>query len=325
MINILVIEAPILNAVTWWRFFRPFEVMRRLYPGRFNITFKRKLETPDLFFNDVFILSRPHDGDLIDFVARARDHGKPVIVDIDDDTINLPNFHPLKASYDKRRQISLELFSLADRIWASTRQLLYVTDALNRGDVIPNAILPSDLPDEPAPDRGRWAWRGKEVQMHDLVTVGAEQYEKIKTRAASWTFMGILPPFHHVGEVHLVDYERDVETYFRLLTRARFNGIWKPLMPCLFNDSKSNIAWLESLLTGGVCLTNYAGKEGWEYATAEWPESYDHAVDLWQKGGAHALKHYNLNDTTRQRAKSIFNLLETSEVERDVTCKADLV
>lgn len=309
MINILIIEQPILNGVTWWRFFRPFEVMRRLYPGQFTFTVKKKLETPDLFFNDVFILSRPHDPEMLDFVRRARNHGKPVILDLDDDIINLPDHHPLKADYDQRRSTILEFFTAVDYVWASTEQLLYVTDALDRGAVIPNAILPSDLPDEPSPDRGRWAWRGKDIQIHDLITVGAHQYADIKDRAKDWIFWGYFPPLAHGPNARLVPYARDVESYFDTLQKAELNGVWKPLFPCLFNDAKSNIAWLEATMSGGVCLTNYAGRPGWECATAEWPESHEHACDIWRKSRAHALEHYHLESAARLRAESVLRLL----------------
>lgn len=321
MINILVIEEPILNGVTWWRFFRPFEVMRRLYPGRFNITFKRQLTTSDLFFNDVFILSRPTDADLLKFVQRAKEHGKIVILDLDDDILNLPDFHPLKADYTARRQIILQFFDLSDRVWVSTEQLLYVTDALGRGDVIPNAILPSDLPDEPAPDNGLWCWRGKDIQIHDLMTVGAAQYEQIKTMADRWVFWGYLPPLNHGPNAVLQAYEKDLESYFRMLKKSRINGVWKPLFPCLFNDAKSNIAWLEATMSGGICLTNYAGKPGWECALSEFPD-YDTACQAWQLGRDHALAHYNLENTARQRAESIFNLVGSYKI-KETTSKAE--
>lgn len=309
MIKVLIIEQDFLSGVTWWRFFRPFEQMRKMYPGQIDFQFKTKLLPSDLYLNDVFIISRPRDREIIPVIQRIQELGKPVILDIDDDIINLPANHPMKADYDRWRDTSLEFFRMADWVWTTTRQLLYTTDALNKGEVIPNAILPEELPENPSPDNGLACWRGKDHQIHDLITVGAEQYEEIKDKAKRWMFWGYFPPLDHAGNAFLRGYERDTHQYFQALPKAGINVMWKPLIDCLFNDAKSNIAWIEATMAGGVCLTNYAGKPGWGLATAEWPESYEAACELWRESCEEIKMNYNLHEVSERRYLSIKNLV----------------
>ena len=92
------------------------------------------------------------------------------------------------------------------------------------------------------------------------------------------------------------------------LRAFQFNAVWKPLANEPFNHAKSNIAWLEAVMSGGYCVTNFASRPGWEFA---WPKmlKYDAACELWQASKEHAIKHYNIVNTAHQRAASIFRLL----------------
>lgn len=311
MIKVLIIEQDALGGVTWWRFFRPFMQMRKMFPGQIDFEFKTKLFPSDLYLNDVFIMSRPRDKEMLQVIQRIKELGKPVILDIDDDIINLPAHHPMKGDYDAWREISLEYFRLADWIWTSTKQLLFTTDALNRGEVIPNAILPSELPDKPAPDKGIWCWRGQHHQIHDLL-YGSMQYEEIKHHAQKWIFWGWWPPLDHPANAVLRPFERDTHQYFKALPESAINVMWKPLTPGLFNDAKSNIAWIEATMSGGVCLTNYAGKPGWECALSG-PVDYKTACIFFQESCEEIRRNYNLENTARQRMDSIKRLLGHSD------------
>lgn len=314
MINILILENPVAHSVNWWRFLRPLAEMQRQFPGRFNIRMTRKLDAPDLFFTDLFILSRPNDPETLATVKRIKDIGKPVIMDIDDAITNVPTHHRDHAYFANRAHIARELFALTDYFWVSTEQLLYECDALGRGEVIPNAIYASDLPKEPAPDRGHWMWRGRDIQKEDVYLAGAETYEQIKHRVANWTFWGCLPSLDHLPNIRVLEYEDDVQGYFVKLKAARFNGVWKPLVDNQFNDAKSNIAWIEATMGGGVCLTNYAGKLGWEFAMKDFPDSYDWSVNEWERSCIQIRAFYNLENTARQRAESIERALNNKFV-----------
>jgi len=315
VINILVIERPEMNAVTWWRFLRPLAEMQKQHPGKFNIRMARRLDEAELYFVDVVILSRPNDPDTLSFVRRVKDLGRSkIILDIDDAITNLPSYHDQAAYHNNRKNIAWEIFGMVDAFWVSTEQLLYEVGDLARAEIMPNAVLPEDLPNEPSPDNGLWMWRGKGMQTPDVYFAGVEQYEQIKDRVNKWIFWGVLPNIDHLPNVQQLEYETHIPNYFSKVKQMRLNGVWKPLVPCLFNDAKSNIAWIEATCSGGVCLTNYAGKTAWENAVSEMP-TYDEAREIWAKSKERILQDFNLIDGGNKRAASIERLLN-NRIER---------
>ena len=316
MINILIIENPIAHSVNWWRFLRPLGEMQKQFPGRYNIRMTRKLDAADLFFTDVFILSRPNDPETLTLVKRIKDTGRSkIIMDIDDAITNVPAHHKDAAYFNNRAGIAREIMALTDYFWTSTEQLIYECDAFGRGEVIPNAVHERDLPSEPAPDKGNWMWRGKDIQKEDVYLAGAEVYEQIKGKVTNWTFWGCLPSLNHLSNIRVLEYTEDVQQYFLQLKAAKFNGVWKPLVENQFNDAKSNIAWIEATMSGGVCLTNYAGKLSWECALSEFPESYDFAVATWHLSCMAIEENYNLETTAKQRHESIERILNNKTVK----------
>lgn len=311
MITILVIENPQVNAVTWWRYLRPLSEMQKQFPGRYHIKMTRRLDEVDLYFVDIVLLSRPNDPETLNMVKRIKDLGRSkIIIDIDDAITNLPVYHDQAAYHNSRRHIAREIFSLVDFFWVSTPQLMFECDCFGRGLIMPNSILEQDLPGEPSPDQGLWMWRGRGMQKEDVYIAGVEDYERIKNRASRWIFWGCLPNLDHSSNVQLVEYDIDVQSYFAKLKNMRLNGVWKPLVVSQFNDAKSNIAWIEATMSGGVCLTNYAGREGWENAVNEFPE-YEAAREIWKQSKQRILHDFNLENTARLRALSIDQLLSS--------------
>lgn len=309
-LNILVLEPPILSNVGYWRLWLPFEVIRKMYraaPVNFKFTFKRKEITYfDIWESDLIVLSRPGSlPDLQEVLDKAKEIGKPIIIDLDDDILSLPDIHPLFHSYKKGSKgykRAIKAMDCANLFWYSTEK--FMENYPKHGVVIPNAIPDKWLPNEPAPDRGLWVWRGRDIQLHDLMQVGRAWYEEIKSKPEKWVFMGSKPPLDHGDNVESVGFVDDVEKYLLEWRRSGFNGIWKPMIDCRFNDHKSNISVIEAAMGGGVCLTNYAGKPGWEYATKEFP-NYKTAVKLWEKSRTAIAEQYNLLKWAQVRAETM--------------------
>jgi len=308
MINILIIDEKV-NPVTWWRFLRPLSEMQKQFPGRYNIKMVRQINEVDLYWVDIVILSRPNDPETLNFARRVKDIGRSkIIIDIDDAITNLQPYHDQYAYHSKRTQLAYQIFDLVDYFWVSTEQLMYDCDCFGRGEIMPNAVLPEELPDEPSLDRGFWMWRGKGMQAPDVYFEGVDTYEKIKHDVKQWLFWGMLPNIAHLDNIRLEEYEVSIPAYFAKVKDLKLNGVWKPLVPCKFNDAKSNIAWIEATCSGGVCLTNYAGKTAWENAVNYLP-TYDEARQIWQMSKERVLKDFNLVQGSKMRAASIDKLL----------------
>lgn len=330
MIKILVLDLPQMTNTGYWRLFRPLDVMRQLYPGVFDITYKIKdLTFSDIINSDVIIARRPwgqNAGVMLELLQTARQPGidKPVIFDEDDAVLILPETHELYDGFakDETRKQYVDAINCASMFWFSTPAFLgSMGQFMRRPDVpamvVPNAVLPSDLPETPAPDMGLFSWQGKSIQAHDL-NEGWDWYEANKTHPLikQWIFFGWKPPLRHGpnAEGPPIPYMSNVYSYVDSFKKSPakgmygINAIWKPLIDCPFNDHKSNINWLVATIGGGYCITNYAGKPGWEFASSE-VLLYSDACELLEASKAHIIENYNLEKTARMRAESIFALL----------------
>lgn len=331
MIKILVIYPPSLDNVGYWRLYRPLSVMCQMYPGVFDITYKAKdLNFGDIISSDVIITRRPWGqsaGYLVELLQTARQPGieKPVIFDEDDAVMMLPDTHDLYNDFSGEaiRKQYVDALMCASTFWFSTPAFLESIPAILGaapsvpGFVVPNAVLPTDLPDEPAPDEGLYGWQGKAIQAHDLIN-GWDWYEanKASPLIKQWVFFGWKPPLRHMENASgpPIPYMPNVYAYIESFKKNPktgmfgINGMWKPLTDCAFNNHKSNINLLVATIGGGYCITNYAGRPGWEFASSELLP-YDDACELWQAAKADILKNYNLLNTARMRAESIFRLV----------------
>jgi hypothetical protein len=325
MIKILCIEARQLTPVGYWRVFKPFEEMRRLFPGVFEIEYKsEKLDYADISNADVIFMTRPHKMESFEWIREAKmTKGILFVMDMDDDLLDMPREHPLFADFKKRRKIIENHMKVADFLWYSTE---YLMKKYGKGIHVPNAVDVSLLPEKPAPDHKKIMWRGSSIQMHDLLAGQTMFDEQIEPHFDHIGMIGFLPPFYGYRldvydletslaekptEPHIVNYPiiDNTSAYLKQLQIDQWNYVWKPLMDHGFNEAKSNIAWIEATISGGVCLTNFAGREQWENATAE-ILPYTEACELWAKSCESIRKDYDLRAMAQRRAVSIIQALK---------------
>lgn len=307
MIKILVLEADRLNGVTWWRCYKPFSELRKQHRD-LDFEFKSKVTVQDLMLYDLIITYRPTQTAQLDFLRAAKQFGVPVIIDCDDDLSNLPPSHPMALDYNSVRHIFAESLSLASYVWVSTEQLLYSCDALGKGEVMQNAITSDMLPDAPAPWKGIFAWRGNENHMADLLN-HRKWYERNTTAAQEWRWIGYFPPFRHGTNARPLPYNGNVCGFIAALPYSGTNVTWKPLEDNAFNAAKSNIAWIEATMSGGVCVTNFAGREQWGNALKDFPTDPELVAMTWERSRADIVENYNLHEVNERRYLSIKTLV----------------
>ncbi len=331
MIKILVLDLPQMTNTGYWRLFRPLSVMCDLYPGVFDVKFKIKdLTFADIQFAHVIIARRPwgaYSSVMLELLQTASrpEINKPIIFDEDDAVMFCPDVHELYANFAEKseRETYVKAINCASVFWFSTPAFMSsMGQFMTRPDVpamiIPNAVLPSDLPGEPSPDRGLFGWQGKSIQVHDLVLGGWDWYEANKSHSLikQWIFFGFKPPLRHGpnGAAPPIKYMEDVYAFVNSFKKNQelgmegINAMWKPLIEHPFNYHKSNINWLVATIGGGYCITNFAGKPGWEFASSE-VLPYPEACELFEASKREIIENYNLGKTARMRAESIFALL----------------
>lgn len=309
-IKVFVIDDPRLDGVGWWRNCRPFVNLDKQYGDILEIVnVGENVDIRALMTADVVVRFRPVTGNSLNFLKLCKELGLKIIIDIDDDLWHIPPGHPVFGDSITWRDRLHETYSLADTIWTSTEQLRYVVGDLNRAEVMQNAILPEELPDAPLPWKSTACWRGNDKQVADVLSDHARYwYDAAKDKYDHWLFAGYLPPLPHGPNARFVP-GKDVLSYFLSLRQGMANVFWKPLQENLFNDSKSNIAWLEATMSGGVCVTNYSGKPGWEFAMPHFPTDPEEVEIEWNLSKSAIIENYNLLKVNERRLGSIMRLV----------------
>lgn len=307
------IDQPRLTGVTWWRNIRPLSCLQKKHTN-LQIKFATEDATVfDLMNTDLVVMFRPITAKSLQFIEGIKSHpfNLKVILDIDDNLWRLPPGHPAEADYMEAAQTIRKIYALADGVWCSTEPLLYFTDSLDgRGAVVQNAVLESDLPEKPSPYKGVVCWRGGPEQQADICSPEAvAQFEENKDRYRQWFFWG-----WHPGQMRAANAKQikrvDPIQYISELPRSGFNLMWKPLQVNEFNDAKSNIAWIEATIAGGVCVTNYATRPGWEWAIDKFTDNPDFIASQWAASREAIIQHYNLEKVNQIRYNHVLKVLD---------------
>ena len=313
MIRIIAIDSIRADGVSYWRNLRPLTELQRAHPNIQVRFMDEKVSLSDLMQTDLVIMFRPVREDSLKFIenVKSRIFNCKLILDIDDNLWRLPPGHPHEIEYTEHAQTLRKIYSMADGIWCSTEAIMPFADAMyGRGVVVPNAVLERDLPEKPSAYKGVVMWRGSIANFDDIESDHAfEQFQENQAKFSRWFFMGYYPKrLRDINTKGLPPV--DVARYMSNLLDIGANVMWKPLCENEFNASKSNIAWIEATIAGGICVTNFAGKPGWEMAVDKFTDNPDFIAHQWGVSRDWILEHYNLEKVNRMRYDHIIKILE---------------
>lgn len=268
-INVVMICPDPLDATSFYRAVGPFSSLRREIPGM-TLSINVHCNWAVLAMADVVFLQRAYSNAHLEIVHLARDMGKPVWLDYDDDLFSVPTDNPAHALYAQSsiRANIATMLEAADFVSVSTEHLKRSIEAgglLRRQrracDVIPNALDESLLRyrQQMVPAlRRQILWRGSNTHDPDLL-----QYKdvilRVVRRHPSWTFnfFGDMPDFLRRQALDNMIYTPPVSPlhyYFRAICEMRSPAMMVPLVDSAFNRAKSSIAWLEAVFSGGVAI-----------------------------------------------------------------------
>lgn len=219
-----------------------------------------------LEYVDMVFMQRPFTNDHRKIAQMAVDNGIPLWVDHDDLLFQVPMDNPSYNTYMNKQVIKnvTEIIAMANAVTVSTHALKRALQPpkapLNRNVfVVPNALSAKFLRlAKPYEHKKHINWRGTDTHMRDL----AEYAEPLILHAkrnmdTTFTFLGYNPWFI-TGEMRkeqaVVVPPMTVGDYFRFISATNPPVQICPLHDSLFNRCKSNIAWLEATLAGGVCI-----------------------------------------------------------------------
>lgn len=312
-LRVFVLNSPEeVNGVTWWRMYRPLAYLHRIYGREIEIVHNETgmIYPHHFLYADVCLCYRPCEPNHVRAMEMARDAGVPIISDFDDNVLDLPVGHSIWRIYARKKSYVEACIAMSAQLWVSTPALKEQFKHPNTV-IIPNAVFESDLPNEPCKHEGVVAWRGSEMHREDLEYGFRGEYERMLSKIKKFLWIGYMPTwatFQNPNSKALVHYETTwIETnqWFNYLRHQKIQAITKPLLPCAFNDSKSNISWLEATVSGAVCVGTYAGKPGWENVLKELPRNNDQWRQAWQESHDEILQNYNLEQWNEIRYREL--------------------
>lgn len=343
------------DATSLYRGIGPMEHMKRKWHLDIQFKYQSKLDSWSIIAGyDVLFLQRPYKHEHLQAAKKAKMLGRKVWVDYDDDLFAVPTDNPAHGIYstEETQKNITYLCAQADVITVSTARLREVYRQLSdRVTVVPNAFnedlfyRPDDIDIMKVPQA---VWRGTSTHDRD-VSCFTPQVEKIvKSEAAkkwSWHFQGHNPWFltdtmpnsrTSIGGAVALD------AYFHLLPRIYPSIVWVPLHNSRFNQAKSNIAWIEAIYAGAVCLgpdwdewrhpgcRNYRDPDDFEKKFMDLIEQYNDPASRTElitenrKAWEYVQQKYSLRFVNLKRKKILADLLDNSGwCEYDQALKAE--
>lgn len=207
---------------------------------------------------DLVFMHRPCRPDDLTILKLAKLENVPVWVDYDDWLFELPFWNPNQVYHDVGIQtIMASCMAAADVVSVSTGALYEKIKKINENTVIiPNAYR-TDLfgyrQEKVQPRQAIYTWRGTNTHDADLLSV-AEGFSELPGRifflgSPTWQIYGRLKK----DQVQLVG-GQDNLLYLKYLYDLKPKVMLFPLVDCYFNRCKSNIAWMEALHAGALCV-----------------------------------------------------------------------
>lgn len=219
---------------------------------------------------DAIIAHREVDIAYIQHIAsRQVTGGCKFVWDLDDDFWAIPEWSPVKYSADRMDCINLT-FKVCDEVWASTSPLAKKLGW--KAKVLPNLIDLNDWgggwmpPEEDESGVTRVLWAGSNTHSRDvaitvdpiLKSISGDEGNHVAPKY-HFHFFGYCPPdlMANLFPNHITYHPWvPLNEFHEVLWKIRPHIVLCPLADCTFNESKSNIRWMEGVMAGGAAITS---------------------------------------------------------------------
>lgn len=270
--KVLVIEPNITDPTSWYRTWGTFRDIRR----RTNIDF---FNYPDAFVTigqqkgmcwpmaenyDIAILHRSFGEDVVKHAIQLKTSGVKLVYDIDDCLWEIPESFEIKKHYPKEILDSIDaLIKICDEVWVSTQKLKEYIDNRLKVEclVIENGIDFNRYKINKFNQDGVVLWRGSSTHADDIRKY-RDTFEKLarENHIYFWGYNPVMerPMLNIKDSTHLKAVDPSV--YYQSLKVLNPKILLVPLKEDLFNECKSNIAYLEATMAGSIIVSNQWGE-----------------------------------------------------------------
>lgn len=256
------------DATSFYRAAGPLGRLRQQCMG-LQLNFVNEWNWATIHMSDAMFIQRPYSSKHMQVVEMAKEQGKKIWLDYDDDLFTVPTDNPAHKIYaDSETQKTVaKCIAMADVVTVTTEHLkkqFQKGNGLNKNIVvIPNAMDFEMFPYRQKtlnPRNPVMLWRGSATHHRDVVQFSKQIIEVGNNQAYGswmWRFVGdnlwfvtdYMPHKQVIWSQSL-----DVMEYNRHIYDICPKAIMVPLHDSVFNKSKSNIAWMEGMFSGAVCI-----------------------------------------------------------------------
>lgn len=210
---------------------------------------------------DLVFMHRPCRTDDLTILRVAKNKNVPVWVEYDDWLFDVPPWNPHAGVYNNAalQNIIATCLACADVVSVTTSALYDQFRKVNPNVVIiPNAYRSDLYPYRQTPkahERKEIAWRGTNTHDADMWSV-AQAWSQLpgKVNFYGGPFWLVLNEMQHRQRPFQVVGSQDPFEYMRNLYNEAPRVLVAPLVDCLFNRAKSNIAYQEAMHAGALCV-----------------------------------------------------------------------
>ena len=259
MIKIKVCDIAPKGACSYYRGWGVFSKLHKLN-NNISVEFVDSMNWNYLIDCDILFLVRPVENNYIEVFNLAKDFGVKVWVDYDDCLPEIPADNPGYSYFSQKHVLENMEYAIknADIVSVSTEHIKEYFKELNPDIiVIENAfndynykLIKKDVQSK------RISWRGSATHRNDLLSCKKDMNEiSTKFPEWEWIFIGGDPWYvteslnncMTVGEMEIIKYNKFLE---RITPAIHII----PLINSSFNQSKSNISWIEGTYAGSCCI-----------------------------------------------------------------------
>lgn len=268
MKRILVITPEDQSSNAFWRSVGPMNYLAKWTEHEIQVDHFAFLNTANLSLNwsqisryDLVFLHRPCADSHLKVMQMCWTANVPVWIDYDDWLFGLPAWNPNGTYHQHPVQLAMaQALACADYVSCTTVELYNAFKAVNQNTVLlPNAYRSDLYPhriDNPLPPRHKdnfMVWRGSNTHAGDLLSV-KDAWKELPFNIrfigdVDWLTIGQVKP----ERLKLLG-GYDTMVYPRVLYDMFPTAMVFPLVDCFFNRCKSNIAWIEALHAGALCV-----------------------------------------------------------------------
>jgi len=325
MINLKLFSAVPHGACSWYR----TQPLKKLYKldDRIYAEFGTQIEWDKLSGIDLVFFERPESDEIVRAMEKIKSYGIKIWSDYDDDVFNVCNDNPSYMHYNtpKIQQSIRHCMNLSDIITVSTENLKQKFLPYNDNIIVlENGFNDFNLNlNKPIGKNKIIHWRGSTTHRRDILSI-TNAMVAISQEYKDWYFSFIGNSLEFITDKLInVKYieEMPVSSYFEFLLQVSLPIQICPLCFNTFNESKSNISWIEGNYIGAVCLApkmnewikpgilNYTDEESFFYQLRQLIEFPNFREQLFKESREYIKENLLLSYINKKRLKIINQLM----------------